>query len=414
MRPRLPYLRFVLGLWVLSLCSMAVAHPIPDVPVRSTFPGDGTCGIQVEVDPRSFDLDPEIAPYLLHSALKAMPEAERVGLLSQVAEFVKKTVDFHFEPSGAFTPEFKFEFTTHNAQPLTKDEDPVMMTGNWSGAVPTGSQGYRIAARPEGKLSVLFLNNLRGKEVSRMMVLFPKEKSFVLDLIGNSHELPPETAAAAAATGEGAVAVEGANDQAQAAGAPTSILGFLRLGFVQVVPRGYEFMLFVLAMFLMGRGFKALVPQVLAFVVAHSLALWMDVMGWVHLTPTIMQWGIASGIVVLAVANVFQSQCTFWRLILVAVFGLFPGFRLATAFNALAGGAEAATGSEPTVQISALLGFHAGVELGLLAVLAVALLVTAWARSARLFRWAVAVPGSVVLALFGLWGIANRLGWMAA
>jgi hypothetical protein len=415
MRPRFPYLRFILGLWVLSLCSVALAHPIPDVPVRSTFPGDGTCSIQVEVDPRCFDLDPEIAPYLLHSALKAMPEAERAALLAQAAEFLKeKTVDFHFEPSGAFTPEFKFEFTTLNAQPLTKDEDPVVMTGNWSGPVPTGAQGYRIFAKPEGKLSVLFLNNLRGKEVSRMMVLFPKEKSFLLDLVGNSHEVPPETGViTAAASAEGGNA-EGAKDPAQAAGNPTDILGFLRQGFLQVVPQGYEFMLFVLAMFLLGRGFKALVPQVLAFVVAHSLALWMDVMGWVHLTPTIVQWGIASGIVVLAVANVFQSQCTFWRLVLVVVFGLFPGFRLAGAFAALGGEAEAVAGSEPAVQVSSLLGFHAGVELGLLAVLAVALLVTSWARSARLFRWAVAVPGSVVLALFGLWGIANRLGWMAA
>lgn len=415
MRPRLPYLRFVLGFWVLSLCSLVVAHPIPDVPVRSTFPGDGTCSIQVEVDPRCFDLDPEIAPYLLHSALKAMPEAERAALLTQAGAFVKDTtVDFHFEPSGAFTPEFKFEFTTLNGQPLTKDEDPVVMTGNWSGTVPEGAQGYRIVAKPEGKLSVLFMNNLRGKEVSRMMVLFPKEKSFVLDLIGNSHEVPPDTGViTAAATADGGDA-EGTKDQPKAASAPTDILGFLHQGFLQVVPRGYEFMLFVLAMFLLGRGFKALVPQVLAFVVAHSLALWMDAMGWVHLTPTIVQWGIASGIVVLAVANVFQSQCTFWRLVLVAVFGLFPGFRLAAAFAALGGEAEAAAGSEPAVQVSALLGFHAGVELGLLAVLAAALLVTAWARSARLFRWAVAVPGSVVLALFGLWGIANRLGWMAS
>lgn len=416
MRPRLQYLRFVLGLWVLCLCSVAVAHPIPDVPVRSTFPGDGTCSIQVEVDPRCFDLDPEIAPYLLHSALKAMPEAERAALLAQAGAFVKeKTVDFHFEPSGTFTPEFKFGFTTLNAQPLTKDEDPVVMTGNWSGPVPAGSQGYRIFAKPEGKLSMLFLNNLRGKEVSRMMVLFPKEKSFMLDLIGNSHEVPPETGViTAAASTEGGDA-ESAKDQAQVAGTAPSVLGYLRQGFLQVVPRGYEFILFVLAMFLLGRGSKALVPQVLAFVAAHSLALWMDVMGWVHLTPTIVQWGIASGMVVLAVANVFQSQCTFWRLVLVGVFGLFPGFRLAGAFATFGGEAEAAAaaGSEPAVQVSALLGFHAGVELGLLAVLAVALLITAWARSARLFRWAVAVPGSVVLALFGLWGIANRLGWVA-
>jgi hypothetical protein len=391
----LSFLRRLPGLCLVLLAARAVAHPIPDVPVRSAFEEGGTCRIQVEVDPRCFDLDPEIAPYLLHSVLKTMPEAERAALLAQAGEFMKRSVDFHFEPSGVFTPEFKFEFTTHNAQPLTKDDDPVVMTGNWSGAVPAGSKGYHLYARPEGKLSVLFLNNLRGKEVSRSMVLFPGEKSFILDLIGNSHELPPQqppgtTSGAAGSGGEGA----------------ESFAGFLKQGFLQVVARGYDFILFVLAMFLLGRGFKALFPQVAVFVGAHSLGLWMEALHAVHVPASIAQPGVAIGVIVLALANVFQSRCTWWRVALVAVFGLFPGFVLAQSFAALT--------PDSAVSLPNLLGFHVGVELGLLAIIVVALLVTAWARNARLFRWAVAVPGSVAVAVFGLWAVASRMGWLSA
>jgi hypothetical protein len=266
------------------------------------------------------------------------------------------------------------------------------MTGNWSGTVPTGSKGYHILARPEGKLSVLFLNNLRGKEVSRTNVLFPKEKSFVLDLIGNSHELPPEkpSATASGTAGEGAA----------------SFAGFLKQGFLQVVARGYDFILLVLAMFLLGRGFKALFPQLAVFVGAHSLGLWLEALHGVHVPASIAQPGVAIGVIVLALANVFHSRCTWWRVALVAVFGLFPGFVLAHSVAALA--------PDAALSVPNLLGFHAGVELGLLAIIVVALLVTAWARSAKLFRWAVAVPGSVAVAVFGLWAMASRMGWLSA
>ncbi|WP_170157583.1 HupE/UreJ family protein [Roseimicrobium gellanilyticum] len=388
------FLRPLLGLCFVLLATKAAAHPIPDVPVRASFEDGGACRIQVEVDPRCFDLDPEIAPYLLNSALKTMPEAERAALLAQAGEFLKRTADFHFEPSGAFTPEFKFEFTTHNAQPLTKDDDPVVMTGNWSATVPTGSKGYQIYARPEGKLSVLFLNSLRGKEVSRTMVLFPKEKSFMLDLIGNSHELPPEKPAGSTTS------AAGSGDDRTA-----GVTSLLKQGFLQVVARGYDFILFVLAMFLLGRGFKELFPQLVVFVGAHSLGLWLEALHGVHVPASIAQAGIAVGVIVLALANVLHSQCTWWRVALVAVFGLFPGFVLAHSFAALTHGAASLTLS--------LLGFHLGVELGLLAIIVVALLVTAWAGNARLFRWAVAVPGSVAVAAVGLWAIVGRIGWLS-
>jgi len=47
------------------LSSFAFAHPVPDIPVRTFFPGDGTARVTVEIDPRCFEPDPENAPSLV-------------------------------------------------------------------------------------------------------------------------------------------------------------------------------------------------------------------------------------------------------------------------------------------------------------------------------------------------------------
>jgi hypothetical protein len=391
-----PYLRRLLCLMAFLAAPLAFAHPIPDVPVRFAFEEGGAFHLQVEVDPRCFDGDPEIAPSLLNSALKALPEDEKAAMLAQAKDFAARSVEFTFVPSGVFTPEFTFEFTTHNAQPLTKDDDIVVMTGNWRSTVPAGSTGYRIHAKPEGKLSVLFLNRLRGKEVDRMNVLFPKETSFLLDLVGKSHELPPEPASGTSSASQNGT-------QAQT---PVGTAAWVKKGFLHVVPKGLSTILFVVALFLLGRALGTLVPQVLAFMGAHSLALWMDTMGWLHVPASIAQPAIAVGIVVLALANIFQTRCTLLRLALVLGFGLFHGFGFAEVFAASEVPAEALSGS--------LVGFNVGLEAGVCVVVIAALIATFWAGSAKVFRWVLTIPGSLVIAVLALWTLATKMGWIGA
>jgi hypothetical protein len=178
--------RFPLALSILlaqaSLIAPAIAHPIPDVPVRAAFEAGGACTIQVEVDLRCFDDDPATAPYLLNEFLPAKPEAERNELFGKAAAFVARTVEFYFEPQGRIMPEFQFTFTGKEAAPLLKNDDPVMLTGTWRTTLPTGIRGYRIRSARDHKLSVLFLNQVRGQAVERTQVLFPEESSFLLDL----------------------------------------------------------------------------------------------------------------------------------------------------------------------------------------------------------------------------------------
>ena len=44
---------------------VALAHPVPDVPLRSFFDADGSAVIEIELDTRCFSDDPESEPYLL-------------------------------------------------------------------------------------------------------------------------------------------------------------------------------------------------------------------------------------------------------------------------------------------------------------------------------------------------------------
>jgi hypothetical protein len=55
-----------------------------------------------------------------------------------------------------------------------------------------------------------------------------------------------------------------------------------------------------------------------------------------------------------------------------------------------------------------LLGINVGVELGQLVVIAVALLATFWITSPSRYRNFVVVPGSILIALAGVWWVIER------
>ncbi len=61
----------------LALTSVAIAHPIPDVPLRSFFEADGSAVIKIELDTRCFSQDPEMEPYLLLDQYLRLSDAER-------------------------------------------------------------------------------------------------------------------------------------------------------------------------------------------------------------------------------------------------------------------------------------------------------------------------------------------------
>ena len=378
--------RFFLSLLVAIFVTRAAsAHPIPDVPVRSFFEAGGACKIVVEVDPRCFTSDPDTAPSLLYKDFRAKSAAEKDALRETARTYVARTIEFIFEPLGRIAPEFTFAWTSHAAAALAGDEDVVVLTGAWQTTVPGGLQGYRIRATPEGKVSVLFLNHLGGVAVERTAVLFPGETSFLLDLTGQ--------AATSAGRAAGSVGVAG--------GRWETFGDFFTQGFLHVLPKGLDHILFVLGLFLLSRAWRPLLLQVTTFTVAHTITLGLATFGWVQVTPRIVEPVIAFSLVFVAMENILRPRYSAWRLMVVFLFGLVHGLGFASALRELELPVKAL--------LLGLLGFNVGVEGGQLSVVALAGLATVWLRNPVYYRRFVVIPGSAAIAVMGLWWTVTRV-----
>lgn len=367
----------------------AGAHPIPDVPVRTFFAGDGTALVTVEVDPRCLTGSPDIAPSVLHSALKEMTPEKKAELEKKAADLVQRFVEFHLEPMGRMHPEFKFTFTGHSAAPLAGPEEVVVLTGEWRTTLAAGLTGWSIRATKEATLSVVFQNIIKGEVHPRIAVLFPGEKSFTLDITG----LRATTPGAAA---PGSISTEGS-----AADQWSTFFAYLRQGFIHVVPEGLDHILFVLGLFLLSRSWKPLLAQVTTFTLAHSVTLALATLGVVSVPASIVEPIIAASIAFVAVENIVRPRYSHWRLLVVFVFGLIHGLGFAGALSDL---------KLPQSSLAVgLVGFNVGVEGGQLAVISIAFLATAWLRNPIEYRKWVVIPGSAAIAAMGAWWTVTRI-----
>lgn len=169
-------------LLLLALVTPCLAHPLPEVPVRAVFAQDGSWTLQIELDPRCFEPDPNIALSVTNADLALFPAERKEQLKATARDYFKRVIEIVLDPAKPMNPEFIFEFTTHENVPLKAPEDIVVLTGTWKTKVPDGTTGYSIKALPAGELSVLYHNTALGKKVERYQILFPGEDSYVLDL----------------------------------------------------------------------------------------------------------------------------------------------------------------------------------------------------------------------------------------
>jgi hypothetical protein len=369
------------------------AHPVPDIPVRSHFGAAGEAEIRVEVDPRSFEGNPEEHDYLEKAAVDALPASELPRLSAAADRFVASRLLFRFEPLGEVRPEFSWSFRKlGDTGPLEQPTDPAVLVGSWKTTLPAGISGYRLESRKLTEagavpMNVVFLNHLDGRKVERYAVLFPGEQSFLLDLTGRAAPLPEADRGAVRAT-------------ATPGDLAALFAAEVKRGFLHVVPMGQDHILFVLGLFLLSRDWRPLLFQVSTFTAAHTLTLWLASAGWVNLPATVVEPVIAASIVAVAVENLVRPVYTPWRLLVVFVFGLIHGLGFAGVMSTRLG----TTGS----LIVGLLGINVGVEFGQVAVLLVAFALTWWIRDAVRYRKFVVVPGSILIALAGVWWVAER------
>jgi hypothetical protein len=133
--------------------------------------------------------------------------------------------------------------------------------------------------------------------------------------------------------------------------------------------------------------------------VAHTLTLWLAAAGIVRISGEIVE-PLAASIVAIALENILHKRYTHLRLLIVFAFGLNHGL-------VFAGAMSLRLDSTSSVVVG-LLGINVGVELGQLAVIAVALLAPSRITEASTYRMYVAIPGSILVALAGIGWVIER------
>ncbi|RMH19798.1 MAG: HupE/UreJ family protein [Acidobacteria bacterium] len=176
---------------------------------------------------------------------------------------------------------------------------------------------------------------------------------------------------------------------------------YLVLGFLHILPAGLDHVLFVLGLFLLSARFAPLLWQISAFTVAHTLTLALSSYGLLSLPPRVVEPMIALSIAWVAVENVVSRELRPWRPLVVFAFGLLHGLGFA--------GVLAELGLPRQELATALLAFNAGVELGQLAVVALAFLAVGWARHRPWYRRRLTLPASALIAAAGLALFADRI-----
>lgn len=177
-------------------------------------------------------------------------------------------------------------------------------------------------------------------------------------------------------------------------------LGFFRMG-IEHILFGYDHLVFLFGLVLVGGRLRALLLVVTAFTLAHSITLGLAVLGVWAPSGQIVEPLIALSVAYVGVENQFVKDAEKrWRITF--PFGLVHGFGFAGALGEIA---------LPKAEIpSALVAFNLGVEAGQLAVLALVLPLVLAARRRAWFetkgvRWI-----SVGIAALGLgWFVARVL-----
>ncbi|MCL5024020.1 MAG: HupE/UreJ family protein [Nitrospirae bacterium] len=173
---------------------------------------------------------------------------------------------------------------------------------------------------------------------------------------------------------------------------------FVRLG-IEHIFLGYDHIMFLCALILIGGRFRGLVKIVTAFTVAHSLTLILAALQVVVLPVRLIESGIALSITYVACENFFVNKADH-RWILTFFFGLVHGFGFANALRGL--------GLPTKGLVPSLLAFNAGVEVGQVCIVAALYPATVWIGRQRFRRKVVFALSSVIL-VFGLVWLVERL-----
>lgn len=181
---------------------------------------------------------------------------------------------------------------------------------------------------------------------------------------------------------------------------------YLVSGFEHILPKGLDHILFILGIFLLSTRMKPLLWQVTMFTIAHTITLGLAMNGVINLPANIVEPLIALSIAFIAIENIVTPKLHNSRLFIVFIFGLLHGMGFASVL--------ADFGMPENDFATALISFNIGVEIAQVAIILLAWFVFAHLLRKQLaseqhYRVTVIVPGSVLIALIGLYWTYDRI-----
>ncbi len=180
------------------------------------------------------------------------------------------------------------------------------------------------------------------------------------------------------------------------------IASYIKLGYVHILPRGLDHILFIMGLFLFSPKLRPLLWQVTMFTLAHTLTLGLSMAGVFSLPSRIVEPLIAASIAYVGIENIRSKTLANSRLALGFAFGLLHGQGFASVL--------ADFGMERGAFMTSLISFNVGVELGQLTILAACFgLVGFWFGEKSWYRNVVTIPASAVIVVMALYWTIERL-----
>jgi hypothetical protein len=177
---------------------------------------------------------------------------------------------------------------------------------------------------------------------------------------------------------------------------------YTSLGIKHIIPEGFDHILFIVGICLLGTDVKTILLQATAFTVAHSITLALSMKNIIVMPGQIVEPIISLSIMFVAVENLVTNKLKASRMLIIFSFGLIHGMGFASALNEI--------GLPPGKFYLSVFSFNLGVEIGQVIVIlgAFGLLIKPF-RNRLWYRKAILAPLSCVIALAAVYWTFIRI-----
>lgn len=177
---------------------------------------------------------------------------------------------------------------------------------------------------------------------------------------------------------------------------------YLKLGYLHILPNGFDHILFVTGLCLLNNKISTILWQATAFTVAHSITLALSMKNMIVAPGAIVEPIIALSILFIAVENLLIAKLSAWRILLVFMFGLVHGMGFASSLNEI--------GLPPNKFFLSIFSFNVGVELGQMTIIFLVFgLVIMPFRSIKNYKRNIVYPLSILIAIIASYWTIERI-----